>query len=1005
MPNVHDDFCSDYADISKRHKEIARRLVDPRANDDVWKNFFGEVRGIVYKRFRSILKNDAGLEVDQFLNGHLMSYLAADKCVVLRRFLNLNGPTHHFGSPFFVNHILAAVDKAVAENRTKFDFVNPTSQNDEGDEVNVVEQVANGEALVGAESEGEGDPITVAIEECPAVFSAILARFWKASPHECYAAMMDWYLKFDHRKIVALFGVKDVGVIAGNIRNLKRKLARLSGVMPKTHEEDDKEFLPSLFRADGERCADPVAELGRARCRLTFEGIRRGRSDRFRLEMNFPFEAKDGTLIRCVLTDGTGTGLQPEGRLFLCGAYREAREDGAFELPIEEFRAFHNSSELYFEWTDGARSDGFPFIPSTVEEYALTRQLIEKWAKREVGEANALAQTATFLNDFGLPLTLLLLSEDSLAHLPLSKFGFPAIDRRSIRRGANESWILFRGMSEVADRSPLDPNGFLLPVEWSYSSLGGTEHSQMLPFNLTALAEKVRLAYRAEGYRLMASSRFFDERVYLGDVSASRNDATAVSSATVALAVGLEYALGHNAFPQWPFNSISWDFNANSAQAVSGICNKAAVARAWGASRFFVAASDEQERVPPEMGEGISFVSVSGANLTEVAKTVAYDYLSKLRPAEMPVFRVPQNDEYLERRRKIVTAIRTLANPNPKVQERKFVTLFGKPGMGKSVLTGLLADEMERRKWVVLPFVCRAGRSGQGLEFAKTAAYSLAMHFGELHAMVDAIPTVPTYAAGEDLASFYRKTFYAPLCALAEKYRAQKFVVVIDGLDEDRDGEILSLLSRPEFRFPVGVGVVVSTRRLPQDEGRLEALSTAVVDLNGKDAKVNDECYTDLRAYIELWLLRDERVQQALLNANATSEETKRVICEKDPSFIYAYHVLNGVAEGRYSFDRLKEQLPVDLCAAFYDAFIARFPTADDYAKVKPLLALLVRNGSVRIAEVEERVARGDVPVGECIRSLRGYAAVEGKNVVMTSEPLREWLLDGLNNPTFAVKV
>ena len=993
-----------FSEISDRHKEIARQLVDPRADAEIWTEFFGEVRGIVFKRFGSLLKNEARIEIDDFLKGYLMPYLTADKCVVLRRFLNLNGPTYHFGSEFFVKHILAAVDEVVAESRTKFDFVSPVAQDDEGDEINVVEQVAIGEALVGKETKGEGDPITVAIEECPAFFTAILARFWKSSPHECYAALMDWYLKFDHRKIVALFGVKDVGVIAGNIRNLKRKLAKMSGVMPRSHEADDKKYVDSLFRADGESESDVIAELGKARSRIVFEGARRGCGGRFRLELLFPFQVRDNGLIRCILSDGTGTGLPPHGRVFLCGAYRNAREDGSFELPVEDFRAFHESSELYFEWADGIRSDGYPCVPNVVEEYALTRSLVEKWAARRADGGNTEALTAAFLNDFGLPLALLLLSKDALTKLPLAKFGFPVIDRSSIRRGANEAWILFRGTTSVVEGSPLDPNGFLLPVEWNYCAVGVDDHSRMLPANLTNMAEKVRLAYGVENYRLRASSRFFDGRVYLGDVSASNCDPTAVSSATIALAVGLEYALGRNAYPRWPFNSISWDFVGNLMQSVGGICNKVAVAKSWGASRFYATPSDAREHASSELNEGVAFVPVSGASLPEVAKVVAYDHLAKIRPTVAPVFRVPQNDEYLERRRKIVMSIRMLANPNLKKPERKFVTLFGKPGMGKSVLTGLVADEMKLRKWIVLPFVCRAGRSGQGLECVKSLAYSLAVHFGELYALVESLQNVPTHAKGEDLANFYRQVFYVPLCELVRKYRATKFVVVIDGLDEDRDGEVLSLLANPEFSFPAGVGVVVSTRRLPQDEGRLEALSTAVIDLNGRDGKVNDECYTDLRAYIELWLLRDERVQQALLNANVTSEETKKVICEKDSSFIYAYHVLNGVAEGRYSFDRLKEQLPVDLCAAFYDAFKARFPTADEYAKVKPLLSRLMRSGSVAIADAERSVCQDGIPVGEYIRALRGYASVEGKNIVMTSESLREWLSDGLNNPTFSVK-
>ena len=67
------------------------------------------------------------------------------------------------------------------------------------------------------------------------------------------------------------------------------------------------------------------------------------------------------------------------------------------------------------------------------------------------------------------------------------------------------------------------------------------------------------------------------------------------------------------------------------------------------------------------------------------------------------------------------------------MSKMRFVTLFGKPGMGKSVLAGLLSAEMKKWGWIVLPYICRASKERQGIEFIKSLAYALTVSFGELY--------------------------------------------------------------------------------------------------------------------------------------------------------------------------------------------------------------------------------------------------------------------------------
>ena len=1004
----------DYSKISARHREIAQSLVNPGAGAAEWAAFVSEVKPYVVEHFALSLKSDGGIEVEKFINGELLSYFAADKCAKLRQFLSLKGPTCHFASPWFVGHLRAAVNDAISKAKFDSGVISTTAMGEDGEQVDLAEWMRQSDALVSAETETPGDPITVAIEQGGDVLlNKILAMFWNSSPHECYAAMMDWNLGFDHRKIAALFGSADAIPIAGYLRNLKRKIrSGALALLKKSFEDDDRETLVSLYKADGRLDDDNIELIGKVRSRLCFRGIRNDGYGGFRIEMRFPIIVGKGLLIRCSLigaavVDALKRTNPDDGALFVCGAFRKIRTNGDFEIPVEEFAQYYKSSEMYYQWSDGTRTDVMPVVSGEREQYALTGTLVCKWASRHVPDGSDVAAMAEYLNDFGPALSVMLARTDAAIGVSpmtkaLARFGIPTIDRAKIRRMPNEAWLLFRADVEIAADSPLDPNGFLLPVEWVYDSLGAGVRSRHLPANLIDLGYRVLKSFGVEGWKLEPSARFFDERVSFCDETLFGRDEESVASATAALAVALEYATRRIAYPQWPFNSIAWDFAGNVPRSVGGLRQKALLARDYGAGRLFVA----PEQCDVVDVDDISIVRTrENDSLPNLAQEIAYDHLARICPAELPSFRVPADDEYLEKRRKTVDAIRAKVNPKTEREPRStFVTLFGRPGMGKSVLVGLLARDMERRKWAVLPFACRAGRTGQGLAFAKSIAYALARQFGEVHELYAGLEDVPSHATDEALMEFYLRAVYEPVSAMARKHcKLRQIVIVVDGLDEDAGGEVLSLLSDPKFKMPVGVGVVVSSRRLPQDADRLVALSTVVIDLNGNDARLNDDCDMDLKAYIELWLLRNESVRKALLDANVASDIVKETICRKDKSFLYAYHVLNGVAEGRYSLDRLDSELPVDLRAAFYDSFAARFPLKADYDRVKPLLRLLAVSGETTLAATKECAVAGGMNIGELIQSLRGYVAVEGERVVLIGEPLRDWLVGELDNPRFGV--
>lgn len=988
----------DYAAISARHKEIVQRLCDPDAGASDWEAFFAEIRAYVTVHFTKRLKDEAGIEVEDFIHGELMEYFAAEKCEKFRQFLNLKGETHHFGSIWFTSQLRAAIDRAIEKSRSKIETISLRRQGDDGEEMDGLKEIKQSDGLIPAESKDSGSAVTLALERGGGeLFTRILSKMWQRSPHECYAVVMDWWLKFDHLKIANFLGYRDHSPVAGNIRNFKRNLVKMGSLAVQSVEEQDRNEIQGLFRADGVCEKKEICDIASSRSLMEFEGRTSDMRRKFTLKVRFPFLAEKDTLIRCSICDGEGN--IPNGRLVFCGKERSFRASGDFEISCAEFSQGARNSEISFEWDDGVCAKALPVVSGDEERYELTGDKIRKWISRKVTVANRVEYAAEMMNDFGPVLAFLLANECAFGADVFKRFGFPDMPKPLLERAANEAWILFKGDINVDENSPINPNGFMLPVEWIKTCHNNVTRYGELPDNLRALAQQVCVSLGVDGWQIVPSRQFFAERVNLNSKEVFGFDMASVSSASLALSVALEYAKNRFAYPRWNYSSIAWDFANSLPQPVGGLREKVMVVKSYGADELFVSPGQKKDKCDVS----VRLKEVQARTLPGATHEIAYSHLEVLRPEELAEFHLPMDDEYLEKRRKLIANIRAKANPDKATSKMRFVTLFGKPGMGKSVLAGLLFAEMKKWGWIVLPYICRASKERQGIEFIKSLAYALTVSFGELYDLAaEDIGEIKVDDVNSLVAAFKRFVI-APLEKINGLYRGRKFVILVDGLDEDRSGMILDVLGKVHKFLPKGVSVVVSSRRIPQDELRLTALSSDVIDLNGEDKEINEGCYTDLRAYIDLWLLRDARVSKALFDAKISREDAKSAICEKDPSFIYAYHVLNGVAEGRYSFDRLKEQLPSDLCAAFYDAFRARFRTAEEYKSVKGLLAVLCRDGNVNVSEAMSAFCGDDENIGKVIRSLHGYVTVEGDHIRLSSEPLREWLTDCVNNPEFAV--
>lgn len=1020
----------DYAEISREHKEIVGRIISPQATAADWDEFYATIRGIVTKRHAGLLWDKASLSVDDFMRGELTEFLREGQCKRLLQFLNLKSKhsdhQHLFGK-WFAKVLLSAVHKAIPTNKSRGRC---------GQDIKPAKGSVSFAKLLkymGCER-----------------FSRVLGSFWHTNTQETYIALMDAHLRFRHRKIAALVGYKgekakndaeqrkkEASFIAGKIRNLRRKF--FSRLEPR----DIKAMFPSLadypdakvkavyekfietqgegfFSADGAPDSEILEAMGAARETMFFRSVTHGDgtmecpSPQWILKLKMPFEVSDKVLIRGMLSDGKGD--VPQGTLFCFGKNRKVRSNGHFEFPVREFKNSSNSSELYLISTDGVRSEGVPYVPFEVEEYCPTIGLLEAWAERRISESDSLELTADLLDDFGYVLPQLLLKVEALASLPFERFGVPLIDRKHIRREYNEAFVLLRSEAAVDCDSPISPDGVMLPLEWRYYPGGAGRPSNNLPLRLSALSRRV-LACVGEPevsvmtWQLNPSARFFDDRVDFSSLGLLGNetDETDVASATGALAVAFKYAQDGIRYEGWPFISLKYDFTENKPQGVGGIAQKMSLVESFGGDTLFV--SPDQKGISIH-AKNVMVRKVLATTLNEIAEEVAFDHLRMLRPTWPVQFKAVEED-ILAPRWKLSEGLFKFANKKEYLDGTgTFVVLFGGPGMGKSVLMWLLKRRCEVANNVI-GYVCQVGRPNQGWEFVRSLAHGLASTYGETTGDLLSVTLPDEPPTGEALRKAYRNLVADPLKRVMERSKGEKLFVLVDGLDEDASGEVAGLLLDSRLHLPPKVGVVVSSRHIVQDEDRLVSRATDVMDLDEQGTECANDVRMDVSTYIDHWLHMNVAVNNWLMNENLKSEDVKRVILDKDRSFLYASYVFAGIAEGRYgvrkewdkpiSLSYFTENLPADLKACFYDSFKARFADAEAYARVKPLLKILVRKGRIDAPEAGRKSIVGDENLGAILKALRGYAVEFEGEISLSSEALRMWLGDSTHNAEFGV--
>lgn len=1004
----------EYREISSAHRALAERLcsLDAKASD--WKLFHDTLWDFVALYFGKRLENLCGISVRDFLEGELTRYFYENDREKLRRFLALKSEPdrpQHFFRKWFRMQIYAAYDRVLDRKKKEIIAADPqlALQLRQSNKEHSEADTANGEKKpneAGKDSAREHLKTDGRDE-----FAALVSLYWCKTPeskrtdglkfaHELYTVVMFNLLRFSHTKIAALVGHNDHIASAGSERNFWRTVGEdKQSVLKLWWKATERVRETTAYSADA-REEDPIKTLGETLTSLCFDGRHEDVGRRWRMEFHIPPKVAPENLIRGIVQDYEGN--VPKGRLFVCGRERKFRKNGCFEFPVSEFRETARFGEIYFEWDDGVRVDGILHVPWSFNNIVLSRRLLESWATRRMFDEDPVEMTAELLNDFGIMLPFLFLSDKALKTLPFKKFGVEYPDRTSIKRRFNETMVLFRCGLEVDDDSPLSKDGFVLPLEWREINVTNNILCDQLPSNLVELSEKVKQRFAPKPMRLFPSARFFDNRVDFSSPDLIDGGEDVVGSAFGALAVGLLYAERLYQYTGWTFASMAFDFDSQVLKPVAGILQKANLAKSFGAKKLMVA-PEQNDTLPIE---GIVVAKAHGRTLEQQIDSVAYSYLSSLEPTIPVAFKTTEGN-YEEPRNKIISRLSAAANridPNEKNPLGPFVVLFGHPGAGKSILMAQLYAALAKTVTnKCFSYVCSAAREHQGVDFVKGIAYSIGCQCAGVLPTETDEEFKNLVLHGDSLKAFYRKWVLEPLERVVSQAGSKKsFYVLVDGLDEDASGEILDLLTAPDLRFPKRIAVVVSSRRIPQEEDRLKARMTYELDLNGEDPEVLEACDLDLGSYIQYWPHQNRSVMKKLMNAGVSASELSRIILSHERSFLYAYYVLHGIAEGRYDVRTLGKEIPADLKACFYDAFKARFPTKENYDYVRPLLAAAARTGRVSKAEARETVGKS-ARVGEVVQALRGYVVEDGDDLVLPSKPLRDWMKDDFHNVEFGV--
>ena len=685
--------------------------------------------------------------------------------------------------------------------------------------------------------------------------------------------------------------------------------------------------------------------------------------------------------------------------------------------------------------------EGFPVYRNESIVNVMTNGLFEKWSTRKPDDA------LHFIADFGLGFAWILNRD-----LDYEKYGAPSkFQYADLGVVPGEALILFAA-TPPCPGGALPEHGFILPLEWRFNPSFDEPFSRLLPPPLISLARKIADQQKVRhGWGLHPSFRFFhDQTDFSGQTIFGATD-EAVASAYLSLSAALFLALRKYAVPKQLFASAQYDWRNEVLREIHHLEQKMHLASAWNPDKFFVADSQKEEAEKLVFDNEFKFTAVG----CDSAGYAAFHFLDPLRPDRFSALKTIPDGNYKVHRPALLDILSALTNaawdkrkktadeadfwedgdfPNdndfpedasstffggedsaPRQSRDSgegfafsgnhaaqakcgaFVVLTGKPGMGKSILmSDLSALFRERAEHVIFTFSCDAGDRNCAENFVKSLSWQMAARSSAFAAA--ALKNMSNLRDGAEIEDLYRSLVYEPLILTADKNRSRHYYILVDGLDEDASGKVAALLADTTMRFPVNYAVTAACRPVEPMLSVLKARATGILDIDGREYV--SICRKDLGKFITNYIYSNTDVYHSWLELGFDSENLRKKIIAKDKSFLYAVHVLQGVADGMYHFNQLDRELPAGLTAFYNQSFHYRFAAASEYEAVQPLLKLLLENDAISVEDASRQL---NMPVGRLVRRLHGYCVVNGDMLSLSDTSLREWLRDSIKNPDYSI--
>lgn len=1003
---------TDYSKLTGEHVEIAKDLL--RGNSSRWQEFFSILGGVSNRggylcaNYARRLRDECcGATVEDYCQ-HLQAYLRSKNNYVLATLIEIN---QHFFSEYF-RAVLEYVywdffnrhgDELLKENRRRArKNLEPLTKlvMDDDESFDLHEVIASPE-----------ESAAVAARTMD-LFADKLRKLWKSNQLDYLTLWMSVALNIRQDYAASVLGYSTANTVAARIRNFYNK--KIS------------------YLADGTDTARQLDQWLKHSFTLQFAPD----SGKWLLSLHIPFccTEPEKRRIRVELTKENGS--HAASATVLYGNVSCEIENGWGEMRLSDFHAAIRIRNGCVKVVDRNRKrfEGFPVFRNEPDVNVLNDEVFEKWS-------GCAPDASGLIADFGLGFAWLLNCD-----LDYERYGAPAKFQHSdLGAVSGEALILFAAQSPSLGCA-LPEHGFVFPVEWRYMLDADDPYSPLLPKPLIDLAKKIAEQRNvSRNWGLHPSFRFFHDRTDFSRQTVFGATDEAAASAYLSLSVALVRAEKKYTVPEPIFASAQYDWEQDAMRKINLLESKMHVASDWNADKFFVCESQLKEAEELVFDRSFNFAAV-GCDSVEYA---IFHFLEPLCPEKQSPLKSVPDLEYKLYRPALLKALSSLTNkfwgskrtndagaeatadcdpPEPEAGilpdapegDRKqrtedaggpddngqaqaspeygsFVILAGNPGMGKSILMSDLYWKYKANSThAVFAFACNAGDKNCAENFVRSLSWQFASHSSDFAAA--ALKNASGLLAGTGIEGLYRKLVYEPLILTADRNRSHHYYILVDGLDEDASGMVSRLLSDRGMRFPANYAVTVSCRPVEPLLSELKARATGILDLNEGESAVI--CGKDLKKYIINYIRSNEDVFHCWQDADYDEDELREKIAAKDKSFLYATYVLQGVADGMYHFNQLDQELPAGLTAFYNLSFHYRFPTAREYEAVRPLLKILLTNGTISVEDASRQLR---MPIGRLVRLTHGYCVVNDGRLSLSDTTLRDWLRDSIKNPDFSI--